>query len=96
MTKDIFQKIEKDFGKDAKRVHKEFEILDAKTNGQLFDRLIRAIVYLAKGDIDKLKMYIEMSQVDWRDVLWQAEYDSPDDPKRYRDFNKSFHDLGLY
>lgn len=96
MAVDIFQKIEKDFGKDAKLAHKEFEILDAKTKGLISDRLFRAIVYLAEGNIDKLKMYIEMARVDWRDVLWQAEYDSPDDSERNRDFNKTFYELGLY
>ena len=95
MEIDIFQKIEKDFGTEAKVAREELDILDAKTKGLIDNRLLRSIIYLAEGNIEKLKMYIAMARLDWRDVLWQAEYDSPDDTMRKRDFNKTFLELGL-
>lgn len=40
-----------------------------------------------------LKQVIRLSQLDLRDVLWQAEYDCGDEI--LRDFNKTFYELKL-
>ncbi len=55
--------------------------------------LLRAMVYLANGYIDRFKEIIELARIDYRDVLWQAEYDCTEE--HLRDFNSTFHKLGL-
>ena len=93
MKADVYQKIEKDFGSDLNLAIELIETVDAHSKGLVSDRILRAIVFLAKGDIDRLKQVIELSRTDYRDVLWQAEYHFGED-RRY-DFNRTFHELNL-
>jgi len=94
MALDIYQKIESDFGERANEVHEELKVLDAKTKGMISNRIIRAIVYLSNGDISTFHEKVKLAQVDWRDVLMQAEYSYPEN-ERLRDFDKTFYELGL-
>ncbi|PML75732.1 hypothetical protein [Enterovibrio norvegicus] len=94
MALDIYQQIDKDFGDRANEVHEVLNVLDAKTKGMISNRVIRAIVYLSKGDISTFHEKVKLAQVDWRDVLMQAEYSYPDG-ERERDFDKTFYELGL-
>ncbi|MCK6261651.1 hypothetical protein KP803_00015 [Vibrio sp. ZSDE26] len=94
MTLDIYQKIEKDFGDDAIEVHDALKVLDAKTKGLISNRLIRAIIFLAKGDVEAFHQKVKLAQVDYRDVLYQAEYNYPEN-ERVRDFSQTFYQLGL-
>jgi hypothetical protein len=90
---DIHQQIIHDFQDSA---DKAIEILDkaiSQTDYLKTDRVIRSIVFLANGDIDKLKKYIDNAIFDTRDVMFWAEYDNRDsfqNAKRIRDFNKTF------
>ena len=93
MKTDIYQKIERDFGNDLKLVIEQVEILDARSKGLIGDRMLRAMVFLAKGNIDRLKQVIQLGRTDYRDVLWQAEYDCGEE--QIYDFNKTFHELKL-
>ncbi|MEY4482823.1 MAG: hypothetical protein RL693_275 [Verrucomicrobiota bacterium] len=95
MLIDIYQKIEHDFGADASMVHAELSLLDAHTKGLIPNRLIRAIIYLSKGDLSEFRLYVEKARLDWKNVLWQAECDPPD-TEIIRDFTKSFYELKLY
>jgi len=94
MPLDIYEKIENDFGERANEIHQELKILDGKTKDLICHRVIRAIIYLANGDVDTFHEKVKLSQVDWRDVLFQAEYSYGED-KRLRDFNKTFYELDL-
>jgi hypothetical protein len=94
MALDIYQKIENDFGERANEVREELKVLDAKTKGMIGNRIIRAIVYLSNGDISTFHEKVKLAQVDWRDVLMQAEYSYPEN-ERLRDFDKTFYELGL-
>lgn len=94
MALDIYQKIENDFGERANEVHEELKVLDAKTKGMIGNRIIRAIVYLSNGDVSTFHEKVKLAQVDWRDVLMQAEYSCPEN-ERLRDFDKTFYELGL-
>jgi hypothetical protein len=94
MALDIYQKIENDFGENANEVHEALKILDAKTKGMISNRIVRAIVYLANGDVSTFHEKVKLAQVDWRDVLMQAEYSYPEN-ERLRDFDKTFYELGL-
>jgi hypothetical protein len=93
MKTDIYQKIEIDFGDDLKLAIEHIEILDARSKGLVGDRLLRAMVFLAKGNIERFKQVIELGRTDYRDVLWQAEYDCGEE--QLHDFNKTFHELRL-
>ena len=93
MKTDIYQKIESDFGSDLKQAIEQIEILDARSKGMVGDRMLRAMVFLAKGDIERFKQVIELGRTDYRDVLWQAEYDCGEE--QLYDFNKTFHELNL-
>jgi len=90
---DIYQKIEHDFGADTPSAIALLEEIDAKTKGLIGNRMLRAMVFLADGDLDRFRDVIELGRVDYRDVLWQAEYDCGE--VRKFDFEKSFHQLGL-
>ena len=93
MKTDIYQKIEKDFGSDLKQAIEQINILDARSKGLVSDRMLRAMVFLAKGNIERFKQVIELGRTDYRDVLWQAEYDCGEE--QIYDFNKTFHELKL-
>ena len=93
MKTDIYQKVEKDFGPEAKLAIEQIEILDARSKGLVSDRMLRAMVFLAKGDIERFKQVIELGRTDYRDVLWQAEYDCGEE--QLYDFKKTFHELKL-
>ncbi len=93
MKTDIYQKIELDFGGDLKSAIEQVEILDARSKGLIGDRMLRAMVFLAKGNIERFKQVIELGRTDYRDVLWQAEYDCGEE--QLYDFNKTFHELKL-
>ncbi len=90
---DIQQKLELDFGSELIFAKDEIEALYAATNWRISDKMIRSIIYLAKGDCTQLKSTIELARKDYKDVLWHAEYDRGDD--QLRDFNKTFEELGL-
>lgn len=93
MKSDIYQKIEIDFGNDLKRALEQVESLDARSKGLISDRMLRSLVFLAKGNMERFKQVIELGRTDSRDVLWQAEYDCGEE--QLYDFNKTFHELKL-
>ena len=88
---DIKEKIELDFGVEAGAAKDEIEALYIKTNWRVTNRMIRAVVFLAKGDLASLTNNINLFLADYKDVLWSAEYDRGD--VKLRDFNETFTDL---
>ncbi|ABD81076.1 hypothetical protein [Saccharophagus degradans] len=93
MKTDIYQKIERDFGNDIKLALEQIEILDARSKGLIGDRMLRAMIFLAKGNLERFKQVIELGRTDYRNILWQAEYDCGEE--QIYDFNKTFHELKL-
>ncbi len=59
---------------------------DYKDNERL--RVIRCIVQLAEGKIDRLRHFIGAAKSDYRDVIYWAEYDR--NGQRIHDFNLPF------
>ncbi len=90
---DILQKIESDFKESG---DKAIELLDRailKANYIRTDRVIRCILFLAKGDLKELNKFIELAISDTRDVMFWAEYEilaESNNYRRVRDFNKTF------
>ena len=91
---DILQKIRLDFNDSADKVIGILIDAITKTDYLKTDRIIRCIIFLAGGNIEKLKKYIDNATFDPRDVMLWAEYENLDDKdfkyKRIRDFNKTF------
>lgn len=57
------------------------------------DRVIRCIIFLARGNLTDLNKYIKTATFDTRDVMLLAEYEKLSGDlnyKRLRDFNKTF------
>jgi len=94
-TKDIKIEIQKSFkqrSKDAiELIQKQF------ADTKMSNRIIRCVIFLAEGDLEKLEHFIDIAKTDYRDVIFMAEYTDHESkhPKRIRDFNRSFgrHDL---
>ena len=49
-------------------------------------RVLRSIVYLAAGDFEQLERFARASEIDWRDVVFWAEYEdhTAEHPRRVR------------
>jgi hypothetical protein len=84
---DITAKLNADFSDsdDRKLVQSILEDLEGNEN----HRIMRCILYLANGDLKTFGIYSDLAQVDYRDVIMNAEYERPSN-KRLRDFNKPF------
>jgi hypothetical protein len=52
-------------------------------------RLQRCALVASKGSVERLKYYVDLLKVDYRDVIVAGEYDSIDD-KPVRDLNLPF------
>lgn len=92
---DIIDRIVFDFGDSAVKATKVLEEAISKYEYLNEDRIIRCIIYLSKGKLDKLKESVNRAIEDPRDVILWAEYINLRDkkaPKRVRDFNKTFQD----
>ena len=90
---DIIQKIEQDFAGDYPFALDMIDDFVSCTSKPVSDRLLRAVVFMANGKIEKLDHAIELANIDFRDVLWQAEYDCGE--TQLYDFHRSFPELGL-
>lgn len=90
---DINARIRTDFEENSSKAMTM--LLDAinKVEYLITDRVIRCIVFLAKGNLTDLNKYIETATFDPRDVVLWAEYEGlkeNEKPKRVRDFNQTF------
>jgi hypothetical protein len=49
-------------------------------------RVLRSIVHLAAGDFEQLERFARASEIDWRDVVFWAEYENytAEHPRRVR------------
>jgi len=84
MMRDIAEKLHSDFGPKADEAINMIEAFQTNDN----TRILRCVVYLADGNINSLKAMIDLATIDYRDVIYQAEYDCAD--QRKRDFNQPF------
>ena len=90
---DINVKIYTDFGANVNKA--TTMLIDAinKVDYLKTDRVIRCIVFLAKGNLTDLNKYIEAATFDIRDVMLWAKYEKLSGDlnyRRQRDFNKTF------
>jgi len=55
-------------------------------------RVLRSIVFLAHGDFDELERLARRAEIDWRDVVFWAEYEDHDaeHPRKVRSMEEPF------
>jgi len=90
---DIQQRIKLDFKDSASKANELLCIAISKTEYLKTDRVIRCIIFLANGDLNKLQKYIDDAIFDTRDVMLWAEYEEQEGEfnfKRIRNFNNTF------
>ncbi len=89
MEKDIIEYIKKEFNEeDFEIIVSRLKDLDLSAWKQDINRIYRCILYLSKGNLDKIDIYIKKAQKDFRDIIVEAEYDSH--YNQLRNFNNPF------
>jgi hypothetical protein len=85
LAPDILAQIEKDFGPHARRARQRLEAY----SGPETLRVLRCVLFLAKGEIDFLP---DLIVTDYRDLIFWAEYvgHASPHPRKVRDFNEPF------
>lgn len=84
---DIEEKVKEDF-QEINDINFVLEFLKNLSKSKDY-RIIRCILFLAKGDVNKLGELEDLANMDFRDLIMCAEYDYPSDI-RIHDFSKSF------
>jgi len=87
---DIEQRIDRDFSGDNRSLARHVLAQWRGASERPSDRLLRCVLLLASGDVQKLRHFVEQGQLDYRDVIYWAEYDRDD--RRIHDFNQPFPD----
>ena len=90
---DIIARINTDFGESANKATTMLFDAISKVDYLKTDRVIRCIIFLAKGNLTDLNKYIETATFDTRDVMLWAEYEKLNGDqnfRRKRDFNNTF------
>lgn len=93
---DIERRIKADSGNLAEEMVARLNEFAFK-HPDLGDRILRCLVFLAQGKIDRLGYAIQTAESDWRDTIMQAEYEPRPGTKRFqgdyvqvRDLSKPF------
>ena len=89
---DILQRIKLDFEVDSVKIIYLLTPLIGTTQYIHIDHVMRCVLFLANGDVEKLKFYVSAAIGDPRDVVFWAEYTehSNDSPIKVKDFSKPF------
>ncbi len=90
LLEDIQKQIQKSFkleSEEATRMNFE-DFVENRESG----RILRCVLFLAEGSLERLRYYIEVVNTDYRDVIFWAEYVDlkSEQPRRVRDFNRPF------
>ncbi|WP_372745273.1 elongation factor Tu [Lutibacter sp.] len=85
---DIKKKLESDYGKNSGEAKRKIQKLIKSNKEFRSHRIVRALIFAGKKEINHLEKMIELTRTDWRDLLMNAEYEYPE--KRVRDFNREF------
>ena len=90
LVRDILGKVNKDFKTPEEAALALSVLADFVDQNQELssDRILRCIVFVANGDLDRLEKAIDLAKKDYRDLIVWAEYDEKNE--RIRDLSKSF------
>lgn len=84
---DIVEQVDSVFGESAGEARRRLDSLASELDPVL-PRVIRCVVHLAKGDLERLEYNVRRARTDWRDVVYRAEYD--ESYRRIRDWGAPF------
>lgn len=84
---DIRKKVENDY-KDNVNKNEILELLSTVYSKVRSKRVVRCVIYLSNGNYEDLTHFVKDALVDWREVIYWAEYDQ--NGVRVNDFNKEF------
>jgi hypothetical protein len=87
---DVARRIEGQFGPGA--LGGVCGILQPLLDRGLGDRVVRCVLVLSGGDLAKLRHHVEQALLDFRDVIYWAEYDAAG---RTHDFDRPFEEAAL-
>ena len=90
LARDIWGKVNKDFETPEEAALALSVVADfVEQNRELSsDRIVRCIVFLADGDLDRLEEALDLAKKNHRDLLVRAEYNEKND--RVRDLTQPF------
>ena len=75
----VAARVSRDFGAVAREALEALAL--AETGGQNVERVHAALVLMAEGSVDRLWQAVELSAVDWRDVLMNGGLANGDWPE---------------
>lgn len=89
---DVLKQIKMDFKENADEAQNTISKALEEHDYLKVNRIIRCIIYLAKGNLEELERSLKTAIEDPRDVMFWAEYINFEkkSPDRIRDFNKPF------
>ena len=87
MNRDIIRRIKKDFAKADEGAAIEALERASASIPRWGDRFSRCAVYIAHGDLERLRLAISIGKSDWRDLIVGAEYKGME---HVRDYNRYF------
>lgn len=84
---DIIEKVKEDYKDQSSQV---IELISSLNINQVveLDRIFRSLLFLSNGNYEDLNKFLKTAEIDYRDILYWAEYDKNDN--RIRDFSKPF------
>ena len=90
LARDIWGKVNKDFEISEEAALALSVLADfVDENKELSsDRILRCIVFVANGDLNRLEKAIDLAKEDYRDLIVWAEYDEKNE--RVRDLTNPF------
>ena len=85
LPRDILYRINRDFAADHAQT-----VIDLLScyNGPERDRVLRCVLHLADGSLERLEASLKTAYMDYRDIIYFAEYDTHD--QRLHDFTEPF------
>lgn len=94
---DVFEKVKSDFKKEEKNeafqlISKYYNIYEVWEDDINF-RFARCLIFIAKGNLQYLKDYVKMTNLDYRDLVLEAEYSEAETEAAFkwlRNFNRPF------
>ena len=90
LARDTWVKVNKDFETPEEAALALSVLADFMDQNQELssDRILRCIVFVANGDLNRLEKAIDLAREDYRDLIVWAEYDEKNE--RVRDFSNPF------
>lgn len=88
LKRDIVERIERDFGRNADGVLIKSEQLIAESPELFTDRILRCIIFASGGGVSRFKHFSELARHDPRDVIVAGECD--DNWRTVRDLTEPF------